>query len=109
MYADTKKTAQLCVQLFKYDVHLLGDDKEISGSPTSMSIPSGCNPYHRLLTWRAKKRLHEYSLKGEHSDVLDEKIKSMEVKVQLNEGMMTGPFGSSLASSITNKNESVDS
>ena len=109
MYADTKKTAQLCVQLFKYDVHLLGDDKEISVRPTSMSIPSGCTPYHRLLTWRAKKCLNEYSLKKEHSRILDETIKSLEVKVQLNEGMITGPFGSSLASSITNKNESVDS
>ena len=93
----------------KYDVHLLGDDKEISVRPTSMSIPSGCTPYHRLLTWRAKKCLHEYGLTGVHSDVLNETIKSLEVKVQLNEGMITGPFGSSLASSITNKNESVDS
>lgn len=92
----------------KYDVHLLGD-KEISVRPTSMSIPSGCTPYHRLLTWHAKKCLHEYSLTGQHSDILDETIKSLEVKVQLNEGMITGPFGSSLASSITNKNVSVDS
>ena len=93
----------------KYDVHLLGDGNQISVSPTSMSIPSECTPYHRLLTWRAKKCLLEYSLKGEHSDILDETIKTLEVKVQLNEGMITGPFGSSLASSISNKNESVDS
>lgn len=94
----------------KYDVHLLGEDKDISVRLTFMPIPPECTPYHRLLTWRAKKCLLEYGLEGRpQSEILNHTIMSLEVKVQLNEGMITGPFGSSLVSSIAIKNESVDS
>ena len=79
-----------------------------------MLIPAGCIPYHRLLTWRAKKSLLEFSDAEKYpsivkySDILNKTLESLEVKVQLNEGIETGPFGSCLLSSISDRNESVD-
>ena len=100
-----------------YNVHCVSDKVENLGAVqrTFMPIPAGCIPYHRLLTWRAKKSLTmftnaaKYPNVDKYSDILNKTLESLEVKVQLNEGIETGPFGSCLLSSISGKNESVDS
>ena len=99
-----------------YNVHCVSDKPEniLAVQKTFMPIPAGCIPYHRLLTWRAKKSLSEfnnaeiYPNADKYSDILNKTVESLEVKVQLNEGIVTGPFGSCLLSSISDRNESVD-
>ena len=46
-----------------YNVHCVSDKPEniLAVQKTFMPIPAGCIPYHRLLTWRAKKSLSEFN------------------------------------------------
>ena len=70
------------------------------------------NIYSSHRTGHASCNRNQYTVYGIwsiHSGVLNTTIKSLEVTLQLNECMESGPFNGGLLSSFSNKNEFVDS
>jgi hypothetical protein len=98
--------------LSTYDVHnFAGPDSRLKElcRQIAMKIPVECKPYQRLITWRGKKTLKEYGnnlyATAETTALLNQSIASLEIKLEMSEGIPTRSCGTPLSSI---KNDSVN-
>lgn len=96
-----------------YDVHnFAGPDnhrlKELC-QQIAMKIPGECKPYQRLITWRGRRTLRDYgnnsNITTETTALLNQSIASLEIKLEMSEGIRTHSCGTPLSSI---KNESCN-
>ena len=84
-----------------YDVHnFAGHDSRLKElcRPIAMKIPVECKPYQRLITWRGKKTLKEYGANAETTALLNQSIASLEIKLEMSEGIATRSCGTQVSS-----------